>query len=195
MKRTKKYERPENTRPFCAEEALQGAPVMTRCGLRAVVEALPEKVCGYALQGTVEGVHGVLQWADDGRWSHQCETSLDLYMMVEGIPVEKCSYCSRAGHADVPCPQRAAEAERFARMGAPVPDGVTGTEARVCMDISRRQAMGITKYGTTVEANPLPLHAWIRHAYEECLDKAVYLRRAMEEMEQDAGLISKTEEL
>jgi hypothetical protein len=59
----------------------------------------------------------------------------------------------------------------------------TGTEARVCADIARRQALGIAKYGTTVEANPLTLKQWLQHAYEETLDKAVYLRRAIEEMD------------
>lgn len=59
----------------------------------------------------------------------------------------------------------------------------TGTEARVCADIAARQQLGIGKYGTTVAGNPLPLREWLRHAYEETLDKAVYLRRAIEEME------------
>jgi hypothetical protein len=59
----------------------------------------------------------------------------------------------------------------------------TGTELRVCEDIARRQALGVAKYGTTVEANPLTLKQWLQHAYEETLDKAVYLRRAIEEME------------
>ena len=59
----------------------------------------------------------------------------------------------------------------------------TGTEQRVCTDIAQRQALGIAKYGTTVEANPLSLREWLQHAYEECLDQAVYLRRAIEELE------------
>lgn len=58
-----------------------------------------------------------------------------------------------------------------------------GTEARVCQDITWRQQRGIAKYGFTVEANPLHLISWLRHAYEECLDQAVYLRRAIEEIE------------
>lgn len=61
--------------------------------------------------------------------------------------------------------------------------GVTGTEERVCLDIATRQAKGVAKYGTTVEANPLTLRQWLQHAYEECLDQAVYLRRAIEELE------------
>jgi hypothetical protein len=59
----------------------------------------------------------------------------------------------------------------------------TGTEARVCADITRRQAVGVAKYGVTVENNPLPLRQWLQHAYEETLDQAVYLRRAMDEMQ------------
>lgn len=62
----------------------------------------------------------------------------------------------------------------------------TGTEATVCADIARRQAHGRAKYGTTVAENPLPLRAWLQHAYEECLDKAVYLKRAIEQMDREA---------
>lgn len=58
-----------------------------------------------------------------------------------------------------------------------------GTEARVCEDIAKRQQLGIAKYGQTVANNPLELRAWLQHAYEETLDKAVYLRRAIEEMD------------
>lgn len=61
------------------------------------------------------------------------------------------------------------------------PPAAIGTEARVCEDIAARQRLGIAKYGTTVEDNPLPLDRWLKHAYEEALDMAVYLRRAMEE--------------
>ena len=59
----------------------------------------------------------------------------------------------------------------------------TGTEARVCADIAQRQARGVAKYGTTVETNPLPLREWLQHAYEEALDQAIYLKRAIEEMD------------
>lgn len=66
----------------------------------------------------------------------------------------------------------------FVNIGTP-----TGTEARVCADITARQALGIKKYGTTVEANPLPLRQWLQHAYEETLDQAIYLKRTIEEIE------------
>ena len=59
----------------------------------------------------------------------------------------------------------------------------SGTEAMVCLDIMCRQEKGIKKYGTTVSANPLELKEWLQHAYEECLDQAVYLKRAIEEID------------
>lgn len=58
-----------------------------------------------------------------------------------------------------------------------------GIEAKVCADIAARQMLGIAKYGVTVQDNPLPLRQWLQHAYEECLDQAVYLRRAIQEID------------
>ena len=58
---------------------------------------------------------------------------------------------------------------------------VSGVESLVCADITKRQQLGISKYGTTVSENPLRHRAWLEHAYQECLDMAIYLRRAMEE--------------
>jgi hypothetical protein len=63
----------------------------------------------------------------------------------------------------------------------------SGTEARVCADIALRQALGMAKYGTTVEANPLTQRQWLQHLYEEILDAAVYTRRLIEQMDRDAG--------
>lgn len=63
-----------------------------------------------------------------------------------------------------------------------------GIEAAVCADIARRQALGIAKYGgTTVADNPLALRAWLQHGYEELLDAAVYMRRAIAEIDAEAG--------
>ena len=60
---------------------------------------------------------------------------------------------------------------------------LSGTELRVCQLIAERQMRGIEKYGTTVSDNPLPLRAWLRHALEESLDHAIYLQRAIEELD------------
>jgi len=59
----------------------------------------------------------------------------------------------------------------------------SGIEAQVCNDLTQRQLIGIKKYGTTVAKNPLPLRDWLQHAYEETLDNAVYLRRAIAEID------------
>ena len=59
----------------------------------------------------------------------------------------------------------------------------TGVEVEVCHDIARRQALGIMKYGVTVAENPLELKKWLQHAYEEALDQAIYLKRAIKKME------------
>ena len=61
-----------------------------------------------------------------------------------------------------------------------------GIEANVCLDIGSRQEMGIAKYGTTVADNPLSLRQWLQHAYEETLDKAIYLKRAIAEIDAQA---------
>jgi len=55
-------------------------------------------------------------------------------------------------------------------------------EAQVCADILERQQRGIAKYGVTVADNPLALKEWLQHAYEETLDKAIYLKRAIAEL-------------
>lgn len=60
---------------------------------------------------------------------------------------------------------------------------LTGTELDVCADIQKRQERGLAKYGVAVADNPLELKAWLQHAYEECLDQAIYLKRAMREIE------------
>lgn len=46
-----------------------------------------------------------------------------------------------------------------------------------------RQALGVRKYGVTVAGNPLTHRQWLQHALEEALDLAVYLRRAIAEID------------
>lgn len=58
------------------------------------------------------------------------------------------------------------------------------TETLVCEDIKARQQKGIIKYNTTVAKNNLGMRAWLQHAYEECLDQAIYLKRSMQEMDE-----------
>lgn len=58
-------------------------------------------------------------------------------------------------------------------------------EEQVCKDIFYRQLKGFQKYGTTLAKNDLPLKSWLQHAYEETLDKALYLKRAICEIEKN----------
>jgi len=62
---------------------------------------------------------------------------------------------------------------------------LSGTELRVCRLIAERQMRGVRKYGTTVEANPLTLREWLQHALEESLDHAIYLKRAIEQIDRE----------
>ena len=54
-------------------------------------------------------------------------------------------------------------------------------EDRVCQDIQTRAAIGLTKYGVDMERTDLSQAEWVQHAYEECLDMAVYLKRLQKE--------------
>ena len=60
-------------------------------------------------------------------------------------------------------------------------------EQQVCRDILDRQKLGVAKYGTTVAENPLELREWLQHAIEECLDQAIYLKRAIAEIDERTG--------
>lgn len=71
-------------------------------------------------------------------------------------------------------------------------DFVTGVEREVCDDIAARQKVGIRKYGTTVADNPLRLDEWLQHAYEETLDQAIYLKRAINECRKNPNSDSTT---
>lgn len=58
----------------------------------------------------------------------------------------------------------------------------TGVEAAVCADIAARQQMGIKKYGMTVAGNPATHRERLVHAYQECLDQAIYLKWSIDQL-------------
>lgn len=70
-----------------------------------------------------------------------------------------------------------------AREEGKIPLPPSGIEGMVCADIAKRQAHGIAKYGQTVADNPLSLREWLQHALEETLDLAIYLKRAIVEID------------
>lgn len=47
----------------------------------------------------------------------------------------------------------------------------------VMNDLNERSKVGINKYGTTLERDDLNCTDWVQHAYEECLDMALYLKK------------------
>ena len=54
--------------------------------------------------------------------------------------------------------------------------------ASVREDLKKRSELGIKKYRTTLDRNDLKLKDWLQHAYEETLDNALYLKRAMKDL-------------
>lgn len=65
-------------------------------------------------------------------------------------------------------------------------DQVDTVVAAVRADLLRRSELGIAKYGVTLDRTDLNLRDWLQHAYEERLDAANYLKRAIMELERRA---------
>lgn len=59
----------------------------------------------------------------------------------------------------------------------------SNTLESVIADLRKREEKGLKEYGTTVDRKDLILKDWIKEAYEEALDLAVYLRRAMDDIQ------------
>lgn len=51
---------------------------------------------------------------------------------------------------------------------------------KVISDIQQRELKGIETYNVTMDRKDLTREMWMRHAYEEALDFAIYLRKLME---------------
>ena len=52
-------------------------------------------------------------------------------------------------------------------------------------DLLIRSQIGINKYKVTLERTDLNLKDWLQHTYEETLDSANYLKRAIMELENE----------
>lgn len=59
------------------------------------------------------------------------------------------------------------------------------TVEAVRKDLLDRSIVGIQKYGTTLDRKDLSLRDWLQHAYEETLDQANYLKRAIIEIDNE----------
>ena len=49
-------------------------------------------------------------------------------------------------------------------------------------DIASRAEAGLNKYNKTMDREDLIASDWVQHAYEECLDMALYLKRLRKDM-------------
>jgi hypothetical protein len=49
-------------------------------------------------------------------------------------------------------------------------------------DLASRAEVGLAKYNTTMDREDLIASDWVQHAYEECLDMALYLKRLRKDM-------------
>lgn len=52
-------------------------------------------------------------------------------------------------------------------------------------DLLSRSKRGIEKYGVTLDRDDLTLLEWLNEAYEETLDKALYLKRAIKKIHEE----------
>lgn len=114
------------------------------------------------------------------RKSATAQNPLTLYGLSDAAREQ---YCPKPRTVWQPIAKAEPTPKPNAKKAEPAPAVATGTEARVCADIAMRQQLGLKKYGTTIENNPLTLREWLQHAYEECLDQANYLKRAIEELD------------
>jgi len=106
----------------------------------------------------------------------------DTSKMIDACDIGYNTYMSKLISPDMPHPRNTyRQAWSDALTWWDGSDQAIGIESLVCADIAKRQQVGLRKYGVTVAENPLSQAEWLQHAYEECLDMAVYLKRAMTE--------------
>ena len=47
----------------------------------------------------------------------------------------------------------------------------------------QRSEVGVTKYGTTLEGNTLPLIEWLNHLQEDLMDATLYIQKLKSDLE------------
>ncbi|WP_058618543.1 hypothetical protein [Methylobacterium indicum] len=87
--------------------------------------------------------------------------------------------------ADLPPAARAGwvTAETMIRAAPPAGGALDPVVEAVRADLLRRSQAGIEKYGTMLTRTDIDLQGWVRHALEEVLDLANYLKRIEMELE------------
>jgi len=64
----------------------------------------------------------------------------------------------------------------------------------VISDIRKQEDKGLVTYGTTMDRNDYELVNWLQEAYEECLDKCLYLKAAINKIKNEPQRFSNSEE-
>lgn len=54
---------------------------------------------------------------------------------------------------------------------------------QVINDIRKQEEKGLVTYGTTMDREDYELLNWLQEAYEECLDKCLYLKAAINKLQ------------
>ncbi len=49
----------------------------------------------------------------------------------------------------------------------------------------QRSEVGVSKYGTTLEGNDLPLLEWLKHLQEELMDATLYIEKLKSELQEN----------
>jgi hypothetical protein len=107
--------------------------------------------------------------------------------------VDQCSkppagwYCTRAAGHDGPCAAYPQNHSVVAEQAPPKDSGKADCWLLVMKDMEERRVGGIQKYGQPVM--PFNGRKALIDAYQECLDMAVYLRQAIEEMRIDEAAL------
>jgi len=64
----------------------------------------------------------------------------------------------------------------------------------VINDIRSQEVKGLATYGTTMDRDDYELVNWLQEAYEECLDKCLYLKAAINKIKNEPQRFSDSEE-
>lgn len=68
-------------------------------------------------------------------------------------------------------------------------------EETVISDIRARRALGRAKYGKTMDRDDLSLRDWLEHHYQELLDAALYAKRAIRKIDQQASQVTESDHM
>lgn len=57
---------------------------------------------------------------------------------------------------------------------------------QVIADIRKQEEKGLATYGTTMDREDYELLNWLQEAYEECVDKCLYLKAAINKLKNES---------